>query len=138
MTLQEGASENRLFYLSTPPSVALSIVHGLGIIKLSSEEKGWSRVVVEKPFGRDLESARALNDLIAGVIEVAFDPGVGLPHARSGKLRMIAVAGPKRHADFPDVPTLAENGFKTVDGGPNFGFYAPAATPPNKSPPAGW
>src|SRR5215510_7568773 len=69
MTTQEGASENRLFYLSTPPSVALSIVHGLGVIKLSSEEKGWSRVVVEKPFGRDLESARALNDLIADVFD---------------------------------------------------------------------
>src|SRR5262245_45144304 len=69
MTLQEGASENRLFYISTPPSVAPSIVHGLGIIKLSSEEKGWSRVVVEKPFGRDLKSARALNDLIADVFD---------------------------------------------------------------------
>src|SRR5262245_62029703 len=69
MTLQEGASENRLFYLSTPPSAAPSIVHGLGIIKLSSEEKGWSRIVVEKPFGRDLESARALNDLIADVFD---------------------------------------------------------------------
>src|SRR5262245_14505220 len=69
MTAQEGASENRLFYLSTPPSVAPSIVHGLGIIKLSSEEKGWSRVVVEKPFGSDLESARALNDLIADVFD---------------------------------------------------------------------
>src|SRR6266545_4047843 len=66
-TLQEGASENRLFYLATPPSVAHSIVHGLGIVKLSSEQKGWSRVVVEKPFGRDLESARELNDLIADV-----------------------------------------------------------------------
>jgi glucose-6-phosphate 1-dehydrogenase len=69
MTLQEGASENRMFYLSTPPSVAPSIIHGLGIIKLSSEEKGWSRVVVEKPFGRDLESARELNDLIADVFD---------------------------------------------------------------------
>ncbi len=69
MTQQEGASENRLFYLSTPPSVAPSIVHGLGIIKLSSEENGWSRIVVEKPFGRDLESARALNNLIAHVFD---------------------------------------------------------------------
>jgi len=69
VTLHEGASENRLFYLSTPPSIAPLIVHGIGIIKLSYEEKGWSRVVVEKPFGRDLESARALNDLIADVFD---------------------------------------------------------------------
>lgn len=72
----------------------------------------------------------ALNDLMAGVIDVVFDPGIGLGHARSGKLRMIAIAGPKRHADFPDVPTLEENGIKGVDGGPHFGFYATAGTPP--------
>lgn len=72
----------------------------------------------------------ALNDLMAGVIDVVFDPGIGLGHARSGKLRMIAIAGPKRHPDFPDVPTLEENGIKGVDGGPHFGFYATAGTPP--------
>ena len=72
----------------------------------------------------------ALNDLMAAVIDVVFDPGIGLGHARSGKLRMIAIAGPKRHADFPDVPTLDENGIKGVDGGPHFGFYATAGTPP--------
>ena len=72
----------------------------------------------------------ALNDLMAGVINVVFDPGIGLAHARSGKVRMIAIAGPKRHADFPDAPTLEENGIKGVDGGPHFGYYAPAATPP--------
>jgi len=72
----------------------------------------------------------ALNDLMAGVIDVVFDPGIGLGHARSGKLRMIAIAGPRRHADFPDVPTLEENGIKGVDGGPHFGLYATAGTPP--------
>src|SRR5205807_2366720 len=71
----------------------------------------------------------ALNDLLGGQIQLAFDPGVGLNAARSGKLRMVAVAGPLRHPDFPDVPTLDENGIKGVDGGPHFGFYAPASTP---------
>ena len=42
---------------------------------------------------------------------------------------MVAVAGPVRHPDFPDVPTLEEKGIKGVDGGPHFGFYAPAGTP---------
>src|SRR5436190_8162449 len=71
----------------------------------------------------------ALNDLLGGQIQLAFDPGVGLNAARSGKLVMVAVAGPVRHPDFPDVPTLEENGIKGVDGGPHFGFYAPASTP---------
>jgi tripartite-type tricarboxylate transporter receptor subunit TctC len=71
----------------------------------------------------------ALKDLLGGVIHLAFDPGVGIASAKAGKLRMIAIAGPKRHPDFPDVPTLEENGIKGVDGGPYFGFYATAGTP---------
>ncbi|MDH4191003.1 MAG: tripartite tricarboxylate transporter substrate binding protein [Betaproteobacteria bacterium] len=71
----------------------------------------------------------ALNDLLGGVIDLAFDPGVGIGQAKAGKLRIVAVAGAKRHADFPNVPTLEEQGIRGVDGGPHFGFYAPAGTP---------
>jgi tripartite-type tricarboxylate transporter receptor subunit TctC len=71
----------------------------------------------------------ALQDLIGGQIHVVFDPGVGIAPAKAGKVRMIAIAGPARHPDFPDVPTLEEKGIRGVDGGPHFGFYAPAATP---------
>ena len=71
----------------------------------------------------------ALQDLMGGQIDVVFDPGVGIAPAKAGKVRMIAIAGPKRHPDFPDVPTLDENGIKGVDGGPHFGLYGPAATP---------
>jgi tripartite-type tricarboxylate transporter receptor subunit TctC len=71
----------------------------------------------------------ALNDLLGGQIQLAFDPGVGLNAARSGKLRMVAIAGPARNPEFPDVPTLEEKGIKGVDGGPHFGFFAPAGTP---------
>src|SRR5687767_5051399 len=71
----------------------------------------------------------ALQDLMGGQIQIVFDPGVGIAPAKAGKVRMIAIAGPARHPDFPDVPTLEENGIKGVDGGPHFGFYAPASTP---------
>lgn len=71
----------------------------------------------------------ALKDLLGGQIDLAFDPGVGLPSAKAGKLKLVAIAGPVRHPDFPDVPTLEEKGIKGVDGGPHFGFYAPAGTP---------
>ena len=71
----------------------------------------------------------ALQDLMGGQIQVVFDPGVGIAPAKAGKVRMIAIAGPARHPDFPNVPTLEENGIKGVDGGPHFGFYAPGATP---------
>jgi len=71
----------------------------------------------------------ALKDLLGGQIDLAFDPGVGLAAAKDGRLRIVAVAGPVRHPGFPDVPTLDERGIKGVDGGPYFGFYAPAGTP---------
>ena len=67
MEAQEGASANHLFYLATPPSLAPTIVAELGAAGLAQEDKGWSRVVVEKPFGRDLATARALNESIAAV-----------------------------------------------------------------------
>ena len=71
----------------------------------------------------------ALKDLLGGVIDLTFDPGVGLAQAKAGKLRMIVVAGPNRHPDFPDVTTIEENGIRGVDGGPHFAFYATAGAP---------
>ncbi len=62
---QEPAAQNRLFYLATPPSMAPPIIHGLAAAGLNREAQGWSRIVIEKPFGRDLASARALNATVA-------------------------------------------------------------------------
>jgi glucose-6-phosphate 1-dehydrogenase len=54
---------NRLFYLAVPPSLYESVIEGLGPAGLAGEKDspGWARIVVEKPFGRDLASARLLN-----------------------------------------------------------------------------
>jgi glucose-6-phosphate 1-dehydrogenase len=62
-----GASWNHLFYFATPPSLAFDIISGLGAAGLNNQEKGWTRIVVEKPFGRDLASAQKLNNEIAKV-----------------------------------------------------------------------
>ncbi len=60
---------NLLFYLATPPDAFSPIVRRLGEAGLLREESGrWRRVVVEKPFGRDLESARALNEELTSVL----------------------------------------------------------------------
>lgn len=61
----EGSSPNHLFYLSTPASEAPHIIEGLAAAGLSHGDKGWARIVVEKPFGHDLKSARELNELLA-------------------------------------------------------------------------
>jgi glucose-6-phosphate 1-dehydrogenase len=59
----DGA-EGVLFYLATPPSVYGTVIQHLGAAGLSRPpERGWRRVIVEKPFGTDLASARALNHL---------------------------------------------------------------------------
>jgi len=59
---QRGASGNRLFYLSTPPESYATIIQQLGAAGLAKSPRGgWVRIIVEKPFGRDLFSARALN-----------------------------------------------------------------------------
>ena len=60
---ERGTGGNRLFYLATPPSAYTRIVEGLGGVGLNKpgREDGWSRIVLEKPIGRDLEGARMLN-----------------------------------------------------------------------------
>jgi len=64
-----GSSGNHLFYLSVPASIAPKVIQGLGEAGLNRNENGWSRIVVEKPFGRDVETARALNKTLLSVFE---------------------------------------------------------------------
>ena len=56
----------------------------------------------------------ALNALLGGSVEVLLDPGIALPQVKAGKLRMVAVAGGRRHPDYPEVPTLEKSGIKGV------------------------
>jgi glucose-6-phosphate 1-dehydrogenase len=56
---------NRLFYLATPPDACVRIVERLREAGLADQSRGFARIVVEKPFGRDLGSAHALNERIA-------------------------------------------------------------------------
>ena len=62
---------NRLFYLSTPPEVYPDIVQQLGraCIARPTSPNSWTRIIIEKPFGRDLASAKALNQIVLGVFD---------------------------------------------------------------------
>ena len=66
---ERGTSGNRLCYLSTPPSLYPPIVNRLGEAGCQRGEgaDSWVRIVIEKPFGRDLASSRALNHVVNGV-----------------------------------------------------------------------
>jgi len=74
-------------------------------------------------------SAPALNDLVAGSVDIMFDNlGVSLALVKSGNLKLIAVAAPKRMPSLPEVPTIAETlpGFEAAAW---FAIVAPAKTP---------
>jgi glucose-6-phosphate 1-dehydrogenase len=62
---EHGTQGNALFYLAVTAQLFGPIIEQLDHAKLTGEADGWRRVVVEKPFGRDLASARALNAQIA-------------------------------------------------------------------------
>ena len=64
-----GASPNLIFYLATPSSVFKEIIQGLGAAGLNRNPRGWTRIVVEKPFGHDLASAKELNRLLLSVFQ---------------------------------------------------------------------
>jgi tripartite-type tricarboxylate transporter receptor subunit TctC len=102
--------------LGTPPHIAY------GLFKLLTKTD-----VLFVPYQG---AAPAITDLIAGRHAFIIDaPGVLMPHIQEGKLRALAVTSPKRYAELPDVPTMAEAGY------PDFvmtfwtGVVAPAGTP---------
>jgi glucose-6-phosphate 1-dehydrogenase len=69
---RRGTSGNRIYYLATSPSDYVEIIRNLGaagMVKEDEDGNGWVRIIVEKPFGRDLESARALNREVSAVFK---------------------------------------------------------------------
>lgn len=68
MPALEGGAADRLFYMAVPPLLVPNIIDLLGLTGHLQEDGGWRRVVMEKPFGSDLESARALNQQVHKVL----------------------------------------------------------------------
>lgn len=71
---ERGTAGNRVYYLATPPSFFPVITQQLGRAELVNREangNGWTRIVIEKPFGRDLQSARELNRVVHSVFNEA-------------------------------------------------------------------
>lgn len=59
-----GTGSNRIIYMATPPTINETIILNLGRAGLSKKDDGYTHIVIEKPFGRDLESARRLNEIL--------------------------------------------------------------------------
>jgi glucose-6-phosphate 1-dehydrogenase len=65
---EQGVPSNRVFYLALPPEAVPDTINGLGEVGLN-RSAGWTRLVIEKPFGRDLSSAQVLNRLVHGYFD---------------------------------------------------------------------
>ncbi|MEK7874678.1 MAG: tripartite tricarboxylate transporter substrate binding protein [Pseudomonadota bacterium] len=73
---------------------------------------------------------QAVTDLIGGSVEMMFNSiPPALPHIRSGRLKLLAVASVRRSAQLPDVPTVSEAGVPGFEATTWFGLLAPAKTP---------
>jgi tripartite-type tricarboxylate transporter receptor subunit TctC len=74
----------------------------------------------------------AITELVGGQVALMFSPSAGVtPFVKSQRLRLLATAGDKRSAAFPDTPTMAESGFPGVISLGWGGLLAPAGTPPD-------
>jgi tripartite-type tricarboxylate transporter receptor subunit TctC len=75
-------------------------------------------------------SSQAHLDLISGSVQMMFDTtSSAMGHIKSGKLKPLAVTSPKRSAELPDVPTLAEAGVPGFEMTTWYGLYVTTGTP---------
>ena len=81
--------------------------------------------ILHIPYRGDADS---LNDVLPGTVHMMNEP-ITLPHVKGGKLVLLAINGPVRNQDFPDVPTLTEVGIKDADVPIWFSFWGPANLP---------
>ena len=73
-------------------------------------------------------SADALNDLLPNTVQMMNEINV-IPHVKAGKLILLNINYSERHPEFPDVPTLTEQGYPNSDVPIWFSIWAPAGTP---------
>ncbi len=75
--------------------------------------------------------SQAMTDLVGGQLAYMFSPiQNALPYIQQGRIRALSVAASQRNPNVPNVPSLAEGGYKGVDLANWFAVYAPAGTPP--------
>lgn len=75
-------------------------------------------------------SAPILSDLMSGQVDMLFDPAlVPMPHAKTGKIKVLAVASKQRWPGEPDIPTMEESGFPGFVMNSWVGVLAPQGTP---------
>ena len=111
----QGASYASPSAGSTPHLVGMMFARTAGLKLLHVPYKG---------------GAAAIQDLLGGQVPLSINPmGEVLQYVRAGRLRVLATTGPARSPFLPDVPTMAEAGFKDLVVQSWLGMFAPALTP---------
>ena len=73
-------------------------------------------------------ASETMTDLLGGRIDLMYDPA-SAPQVQAGKLKALATTSQQRNPEFPDLPTLQEQGFEVPFSGSWFGIFAPRGTP---------
>ncbi len=119
LVAQAKAQPGKLSYASagagTPPHLACELF-----------KQATNTDIVHVPYRG---AAPALQDVLSGQADFVCDPGIAFPHVRSGKAKLLAIVSEKRSPFFPDVPTVAEQGFKGNYMDIWFGMWTPNGTP---------
>lgn len=146
LTPVAGVGRSQMYLVVKPQSTVKDAKELVGLIKADASKVSYASAGAGTPphlagelFNQVLHTnvahipyrgaAPALQDVMANQVDYVFDPGISFPHVRAGKVRMLAVAGNNRSSFFPDVPTLAELGFKGAELDIWFGMWAPNGTP---------
>jgi tripartite-type tricarboxylate transporter receptor subunit TctC len=103
-------------------AAAGSMLHFIGV----SLAKTADFQFVHLPYG----GPNGIQDLIGGRIAATIYPiGTALPHVQSGAIRALATTGPQRSTSLPDIPTVREAGYSSLEATEWFGVFVPGKTP---------
>ena len=128
-TLPANDLRELIAWLKGNPSRASAGIQTVGFrLLMAFFQKGTGTQFTLVPYRGD---APAMQDLMAGHIDLAFGSGVLLPLMQAGNIRAYAVTSETRATIAPDIPTFAEMGLPTVSYSEWYGLFAPRRTPRN-------
>ncbi len=111
---------------ANPGKVSYATGNNTGVINMAGFRSAHGLEMVAVPYKGE---PPAIVDLVAGRVQAMVATGIGIPHAKEGRLRMLAALLPQRSPLAPDVPTLKEAGQKDLDVILYAGFVGPAGMP---------
>ena len=111
---------------ANPGKISYATGNNTGVLNMAAFRTAHNLDMVQVPYKGE---PQAILDLMAGRVQAMVASGIGIPHAREGKLKMLVALLPKRSTLAPDVPTLVEAGQKDLDMILFAGIVGPAGIP---------